>query len=205
MRLGFDFDNTIVSYDRLFHKVSVEAGKIPEKTPKNKNAVRDCFREMGEEDQWTEIQGYVYGARILEASLFPNALNVILELRDAGHELFIVSHKTRHPFIGPQFDLHEAAWNWIDRYLRDDEGEPAIPKSRVFFHEKKDEKIGRIRAAKINAFLDDLPEILLHRDFPPDVQKILFAPNVNGATNPALSCIRNWDELIGVLSQNRNG
>ena len=29
MRIGIDFDNTIVSYDTLFHKVAVEQGAVP--------------------------------------------------------------------------------------------------------------------------------------------------------------------------------
>ena len=66
MRIGIDFDNTIVSYDALFHKVAREQGVVPPNTPANKLAVRDYLRQIGKEDLWTEMQGYVYGERMDE-------------------------------------------------------------------------------------------------------------------------------------------
>ena len=54
MRIGIDFDNTIVSYDALFHKVAREAGLVPESVAATKVAVRDYLREIGREDDWTK-------------------------------------------------------------------------------------------------------------------------------------------------------
>ncbi|MDE3060294.1 MAG: haloacid dehalogenase-like hydrolase, partial [Pseudomonadota bacterium] len=169
MRIGLDFDNTIVSYDALFHRVALENGHIPADLPVSKNAVRDHLRAQDKEHLWTEMQGHVYGARMQEAAMFPNAPEVIAQLRDAGHALFIISHKTRRPYLGPAYDLHGAAQEWIAAHL------PLIPESSVFFHEKKEEKIGRIRSLACEAFLDDLPEILLHEAFPPQTKRYLFS------------------------------
>ena len=36
MLIGVDFDNTIVCYDGLFHRVAVEQGLIPQKFPRVK-------------------------------------------------------------------------------------------------------------------------------------------------------------------------
>ena len=69
MRIGLDFDNTIVSYDALFHKVARERDCVPAATPVNKVAVRDYLRGVNQEDVWTAMQGYVYGARMDEATL----------------------------------------------------------------------------------------------------------------------------------------
>ena len=44
MRIGLDFDNTIVSYDALFHRVAREQDVVPANTPVNKIAVRDHLR-----------------------------------------------------------------------------------------------------------------------------------------------------------------
>ena len=41
MIIGLDFDNTIVSYDSLFHKVSVEQNLINEIFEVNKIKIRD--------------------------------------------------------------------------------------------------------------------------------------------------------------------
>ena len=64
MTLGIDFDNTIVGYDQLFHRVAVERRLIPANLPPRKNDVRDFLRSQGREDDWTMLQGYVYGPRM---------------------------------------------------------------------------------------------------------------------------------------------
>ena len=68
MRLGLDFDNTIISYDQLFLRVAVEKGLAPESVSPHKNAVRDYLRQVNKEEEWTRLQGEVYGGRILEAA-----------------------------------------------------------------------------------------------------------------------------------------
>ena len=70
MRIGLDFDNTIVSYDALFHAVAVEKLLVPAETPVSKVEVRDYLRAIGNEPAWTELQGYVYGARMEQAEAY---------------------------------------------------------------------------------------------------------------------------------------
>ena len=109
MRVGIDFDNTIVNYDTLFHKVALEQGVIPKTLAASKLAVRDHLRAIDKEHVWTEMQGYVYGARMEEAAMYPGVLDFLRWANLQGIGLAIVSHKTRHPFIGPKYDLHAAA------------------------------------------------------------------------------------------------
>lgn len=199
MRFGFDFDNTIVSYDALFHKVACEQGVIPEDTEKQKNAVRDYLRGAGKEDVWTEMQGHVYGERMDEAEAYPLVREVLEALRDDGHELFIISHKTKHPFAGPKHDLHKAARSWIETHLCDEDGEPLISEDQVYFHETKDEKVVRIGELDCWIFLDDLPEILLHEAFPEGVRRVLFAPAGAEATEE-YDTVGGWDGFVGLLT-----
>jgi hypothetical protein len=175
MRIGIDFDNTIVSYDALFFKVARERDLVPPDTPLSKVAVRDHLRRAGQEDRWTEMQGYVYGARMDEALAFEGVINFIRHAAQVGHEISIVSHKTRYPFIGPQYDLHTAARSWIERHLIWD-GRRLLPDERVFFELTKTEKLARIAACGCEAFVDDLPEILLADEFPAATSKLLFDP-----------------------------
>ena len=49
LRVGIDFDNTIVCYDEIFHRVALERELIPRDTPKNKESVRDYLRQVGKE------------------------------------------------------------------------------------------------------------------------------------------------------------
>jgi len=41
----------------------------------SKLAVRDHLRGIDQEDVWTEMQGYVYGARMDEAAMYPGAIS----------------------------------------------------------------------------------------------------------------------------------
>ena len=41
MLIGIDFDNTIVCYDRVFHKAALEKGLIPADLPPSKGRVRE--------------------------------------------------------------------------------------------------------------------------------------------------------------------
>ena len=49
MIVGVDFDNTIVAYDALFHRVASERGLIPATVAATKIAVRDALRASGQE------------------------------------------------------------------------------------------------------------------------------------------------------------
>lgn len=199
MKLGFDFDNTIVRYDALFHRVACEQGYIATSVPVNKTAVRDFLRASGKEAVWTQMQGYVYGARMQEAEVFPDALAVLRELRDAGHTLFIVSHKTRRPYLGPAYDLHASARAWIVAHLLDVSGQPLIPSTHIFFHEKKEEKIARIATLECDVFLDDLPEILQHEHFSAHAARFLLAEEPPPEAGP-FTVVSGWRAFAEALA-----
>jgi len=176
MRIGFDFDNTIVNYDSLFFEVALEQALVPQGLSQSKLAVRDYLRHAGREDAWIELQGYVYGTRMNEADVYPGVIPFMKLARCRGSDIAIVSHKTRKPFSGPEYDLHAAARGWIERYLVEgDEG--LVRQAQVFFEVTKSEKVARISTCGFDYFIDDLPEILLMSDFPAGTEGILFNPN----------------------------
>jgi hypothetical protein len=175
MRIGIDFDNTIVSYDALFHQLALEKALIPANLAANKTAVRDHLRVTNREEQWTLMQGEVYGPRMELAIPYAHAIESITHLKKMGHEVFIVSHKTKHPFIGPAYDLHESARSWIGRLLVYNRA-PLIDVSSIFYELTKEEKIKRICSLNCDVFIDDLPEILSLTGFPTHTTKILFDP-----------------------------
>lgn len=197
MRVGLDFDNTIVSYDALFHRVACEGGWVDASLPPSKLSVRDHLRRIGKEEVWTEMQGLVYGARMAEAECFPGALAFMRWARGQGVELAIVSHKTRHPFLGPKYDLHEAARRWIAATLRDERGALVDP-DKVFFELTKEEKCARVKALGCAFFVDDLPEMLTAAGFPREVEAVLFDPDGHHAGS-ALKRVRNWDEVKSLV------
>ncbi len=193
MKIGLDFDNTIVNYDHVFHNAAVERNLIPSSVQQNKNAVRDCLRAMGRENDWIELQGHVYGACMHDAEAYPGCLDFMdwCELND--HELFIVSHKTRFPFAGPQYDLHAAASQWIDTCLRRDERR-LVSERNVYFELTKSEKLHRISELMCDLFVDDLPEILESVDFPVGVKKVLFRPG-RECVAENMKVVTRWSEM----------
>ena len=193
MRIGIDFDNTIVRYDRLFHRVALDAELISAEVPVGKVPVRDHLRAAGKERSWIELQGLVYGARMGEAEAWPGVLDFMRWAGGEGHTLFIISHRTLHPALGPPYDLHRAARDWAERTLGS-----LIPAERIFFETTKAAKLARIRACACDIFIDDLPEILLASEFPDDTLRVLFDPDghhgaVAGLNSPGdWSTIRRW-------------
>ncbi|MDO8289830.1 MAG: hypothetical protein Q7T44_11480 [Parvibaculum sp.] len=202
MRIGIDFDNTIVSYDALFFKVAHEAGLVPPNIVQTKVAVRDHLRKIGREDDWTEMQGTVYGGRMAEAIAYPGAFDFMRAAQVQGHELFIVSHKTRYPFRGVQYDLHEAARTWVEASLRDEQG-ALIPSDRAYFELTKEEKLVRVGVLQCDFFIDDLPEILLASYFPSGVSPILFDPDDIHTDHTSLLRQTSWGSIARHLGVTR--
>jgi len=194
MRIGIDFDNTIVSYDALFYKVAVEQALVPVDLPKSKMAVRDYLRKIDKEPVWTELQGFVYGTKMEDAKAYPFVIEFMKFARDKGILITIISHKTKHPFIGPKYDLHEAARGWVASTLMDGVTNLVEPHN-VFFESTKKEKIARIAHIGCDYFIDDLPEILLMPGFPKNLKRILFDPEGIHNTDQLFAKMVSWQEI----------
>ena len=194
MLIGLDFDNTIVSYDALFHKVAVEQALVPVDLPKSKLAVRDYLRKIDNETAWTEMQGYVYGTKMGDAAAYQGVIEFIKFARDKGISMAIVSHKTKYPFIGPKYDLHEAARSWVENILKSGVTNLIDP-DHVFFELTKEEKIARIADIGCDYFIDDLPEILLMPGFPKNAKGILFDPEGLHNIDGFWANLGSWQEI----------
>ena len=194
MRIGLDFDNTIVSYDELFYKVAIEKSLIPANLSHSKLAVRNYLHKTGNDNAWTEMQGYVYGTRMCSAVAYPGVIEFLKFARNKGIVLTIMSHKTKHPFLGPKYDLHAAAKEWVGSYLMEG-AKPLIEPDQVFFEVTKKEKVARIAEWKCDFFIDDLPEILLMPKFPQNTERILFDPENNYAQEGVKAKFESWQEI----------
>jgi hypothetical protein len=196
MRIGIDFDNTIVDYGEAFHTAAMERGLIGAELPKGKNAVRDFLNTSGRKDDFTALQGYVYGTRMNLARPYPGFREFVATARTAQHNIFIVSHKTRFPLLGPKFDMHAAARDFLreQKLMSDD----AVPSQHVFFEETKEQKINRAVALRVDVFIDDLPEILTTPGLSDRCRRILFAPHGSNA-NASLEQCNSWDAITALL------
>ena len=198
MRIGIDFDNTIANYDGVFHAVALERGLIPATLDTNKNSVRDYLNGSGRKDEFTALQGYVYGARMDLVAPYAGTAEFIAAAVAAGHEVYVVSHKTRTPILGPAYDMHAAARGFLE--LKGFFGAGMLTPERAFFELTKEEKVARAAALGVDAFIDDLPEILIMDCFPPTARRILFDPqNVFATTAASLERHRDWASIRRAL------
>ncbi|MBW2975680.1 HAD family hydrolase [Candidatus Woesearchaeota archaeon] len=199
MIIGVDFDNTIVSYDALIYKTAIEKGIVPKGISPTKSGVRDFLRKSGKEDAWTELQGFIYGPCILEAEPFPGVMDFFKTCREKGIKAYIISHKTRYPFLGPKYDLHESAKRWLYEKGFYDCGETGISKEDVFLELTKKDKIKRISELGCTHFIDDLPEFLAEKSFPSNVVRILFDSNNKYKDLGDFEHAVSWLEIAGKL------
>jgi hypothetical protein len=203
-RIGVDFDNTIVSYDGAFHAAAVERGLIAAEVGSTKEAVRDWLRAAGREDDWTELQGHVYGPGMAKVRPFAGVADFFGRCIGAGVDVFVVSHKTLHPYRGPRHDLHASARGWLEAHGFTDPGRIGLPAERVFFETTKQAKLDRIARLGCTHFVDDLPEFLLEPGFPAGVERVLFDPHQSEACRAAaerhgLARVRSWAEAAALL------
>jgi len=169
MRIGVDFDNTIANYDGVFHKAALERGLIPATLGSGKNDVRDYLNGSGRKDDFTELQGYVYGSRMDLVAPYAGVPEFFEAAHRAGHDVFVISHKTRTPILGPAYDMHAAARAFL-------KAQGLIDERHAHFEATKENKMARAGALKVDVFIDDLPEILEHPGFPTGARGILFDP-----------------------------
>lgn len=204
--LGIDFDNTVVSYDGIFHKIALERGLIPENLAPLKESVRDHLRQSGQEEAWTEMQGFVYGPGLEQAKPFPGALETLRTLKKRGAPLRLISHKTRHPYRGPAYNLHDAAHKWLSDNGFVDAANGVLRPPEVRFLPTREEKLSCIETTGCTHYIDDLPEILLHPKFPKNVQGILFDPACNRTDDDLpFPRISSWAELPDLIPTTHPG
>jgi hypothetical protein len=200
LRLGVDFDNTLIAYDRVFLSEARARELVPARFRGNKRAVRDAIRLLpdGEVD-WQRLQGHVYGKGIDAATLFPGVDRFLRRCRQAGHTVFIVSHKTQYANCDPtRVNLRAAAFGWMEARGFFDPRKYAIARGSVFFEGTRAEKLARIAALGCTHFIDDLVEVLTDRDFPPGVARVLFDP-ARGVRPVGMRACASWREIAATL------
>lgn len=206
MRIGLDFDNTIVCYDQAIKILAEEMFSLPRELPRTKIGLRNFLREAGREPEWTAFQGALYGPGMQYAQPFDGAIETMQQLAKMGHELMIISHRSRRPYAGPPYDLHSAAMGWIDARLRPSglfipNGSKYSDNATVNFLETLQAKVSRVAELTCHVFMDDLPDVLNEPGFPDGTVGVLFAPD--GKTNHGLlhHCISAWSELPKLLTR----
>lgn len=200
MIIGLDFDNTMVDYHALFHRLAAEHGLISPEVPVDKTAIRDHIRSACEGDEaWQLLQGAAYGPRIGEAVPAEGLLSFLHDCQNAGATVYVVSHKTPFAHHDPTgTNLRAAATDWMKKHglLNSDKG---LTSDRVFFEPTRQAKLLRIAALRCDAFVDDLPETLTDAAFPAGTRRILFSARHDGSCLPEITVVPSFAALARML------
>ena len=206
MLIGLDFDNTIVCYNEAIALLAEELFELPAEVPRTKLGLRNYLRAAGREPEWTAFQGELYGPGMRYAEPFDGAIATMKQLVAGGHELVIISHRSRRPYAGYPHDLHAAARSWVTDCLQSiGLFEEESNNSKVHFLETRDQKLTMVGKLGCAALLDDLPEVLAAPSFPCDTYRILFDPSREAqlpkqSNNDVISAWCQLPQLISALA-----
>jgi hypothetical protein len=199
MRIGIDFDNTIISYDEVFLASARDAGLIEAEFHGAKQAIRDAIRLLPEGDlAWQKLQGQVYGRGVGRAQMIPGVDSFLQRCRQEGCPVLVVSHKTEFGHYDPKrVNLRQAALDWMKGQGFFDEARYRIPIENVFFEGTRAEKLARIGALGCTHFIDDLEEVLSDPEFPEGVERILFSDGAGAAVAAPYIVCPTWQAIEG--------
>jgi hypothetical protein len=195
LRIGIDFDNTIITYDDVFCAAAKRCGLIDPEFSGSKKAVRNAIRLLpGGELAWQRLQGQVYGKGIRDAKMVAGVEPFLRRCGAEGCVVVIVSHKTKYGHFDPdRANLRTAALDWMKGQGLCDR-DHGIALKDVHFENSRAEKIKRIAALTLTHFIDDLEEVLTDSDFPPNVNRILLAPEAQASGAP-YTCCSTWRDI----------
>ena len=197
LRVGLDFDNTIICYDQVF-LVAARAGRlVPAGFTGGKQAIRETVRQRpGGEISWQRLQGYVYAQGIKRAVLHDGVDRFLRRCRLEGVPVSIVSHKTEHnEFDSGRVNLRDAAMSWMQTAGFFDEDGHGLRQEDVFMESTRAAKLERITSLHCTHFVDDLVEVLTDPAFPTGVRRLLFARGDTAATSRLYTACRSWSEI----------
>lgn len=195
--IGIDFDNTLVNYDDLIHRVAAERGLIGLETDASKKQVRDTIRELpGGEAEWQKVQALVYGPRIGEATPAPGATEFLEACARHSVKVNIVSHKTEFAnYDETGTNLRSAAMSWLEQHRFFDTEPYGLSGNDVYFETTRRAKLARIEHLGCTHFIDDLEETFLEESFPSGVLKLLYSTQVPAPMPPCVHLVGNWRRI----------
>ena len=199
MIIGIDLDNTIISYDALFHFAALGHGLISPHVPARKATIKHYIQTRHGADAWTSLQAEVYGPLLEYAQPFEGAREFLLQCRSANYEVCILSHKSRQPALGAPHDLRAAAHDWLDHQGWFSSSDLGLALTDVEFHDTRADKVQAIRRHACDVFVDDLPEVLADPAFPAGTARILFDPEQTHPLHHDWKHARSWAQIAAEI------
>ena len=177
VRIGIDFDNTIICYDKVFAAAAQRRGLVSNGWSGLKSELRDTLRaKPGGELAWQGLQGWVYGKGIQDAEIFPGMPDFLAACRRTGAEVYVVSHKTQYGHQdADRTDLRAAARGWMQAAGLIGTALSALSLDRIYFEDTLAAKVDRLASLDLDIFIDDLVDVFEQPHFPQRTRPILFA------------------------------
>src|SRR5882757_2518580 len=141
LRIGLDFDNTLITYDDVFLAMARERGLAASDFSGRKQAIRDSIRLLPDgELSWQQLQGQVYGKGVARATMFDGVGSFLRQCKRRNVPVVIVSHKTEFGHHDPErVNLRQAALDWMT--AQGFFNEYGIARENVYFEGTRQEKI----------------------------------------------------------------
>jgi hypothetical protein len=195
LRIGLDFDNTLITYDDVFLSMARERGLAAPDFSGRKQAIRDSIRLLPDgELSWQQLQGQVYGKGVARATMFDGVGSFLRQCKQRNVPVVIVSHKTEFGHHDPErVNLRQAALDWMT--AQGFFNEYGIARENVYFEGTRQEKIARITQLDCSHFIDDLEEVLTDPDFPMRVERILFSEGGAGSMPKPIVVCPTWRDV----------
>lgn len=207
MKIGIDFDNTIICYDEVFCNISRRYGYVQQDFQGGKSEIKNKILTLDSgEEKWQALQGFVYGQGVADAKMFNGFKEFLIKAKEWPADIVIVSHKTQYGHFDPlRINLRQAALKWIE------ENKLLFPNTclrsnKINFYDTFDEKINAINGHNFDYLIDDLIKVLRHRSLSASLKKILFNTN-NNETNFSLGnneiiAFNNWNDISNYIFNN---
>lgn len=147
------------------------------------------------------MQSIIYGEEIEFAKPFPNVKQILSKLKKK-HDLFLVSHKSKFPYLGKRINLIERANRWLVKNKFTKCKNSIFLSENVFFEKSIKKKIERIKKIKCDIFIDDLKSLL--NSLPCAVLKIYFSQNYKAYkknTKQPYYIFGNWSSLENIIKK----
>ena len=158
MIFGFDFDNTLINYDKIFYTTAFKNQLIKKKIKKDKTTIKNILFKKKKIKEWIKLQSEVYSNGIHKAEPNKKLISILKLLKRKKIKFYIVSHKTKFPYYGKRINLHKISKEWLMIHIFNKKNR--LGNCKYYFEPTIKKKIKRIKKLKITHFVDDLKNIL---------------------------------------------
>ncbi|MBC8226214.1 MAG: hypothetical protein H8E74_03635 [Gammaproteobacteria bacterium] len=204
MKIGIDLDNTIISYNEAFLSIAKKQRFIDKNIYGSKQEIKEIIQNNHKgEIIWQKLQGLVYGKYIDEAKIYQGFKRFVWRCYFQNISVYVISHKTEFGHQDKEnIPLRKAALNFLksNELITDIDGRFF---KEIHFTSTREEKIDKINEYQFDWFIDDLQEVICHKNINHTTNKILFSNTKNMLSNNSIS-LSSWEQIekriLGPLS-----